>query len=253
MHENGFIHRDIKPENILLKSRDLLKIGDFGTTCHVTAGHPLTEYVATRWYRSPECLLTRGSYNTKLDIWATGCVLYEMATGRPLFDGSDENNQMEKIDRILGRPDARLIWKFKKNSSNVFDKRYDRGTVAIAAGVGLHTVYQPFRSAFDVMKAMIVYDPAKRYSADRLLRMTYFYEMKNTVYEYKIRQFQEGILRNKQPNINNTPEEKKVSLHVDIPYSCCRDIYYRGGLGPNCPREIRKKNSDSSNLTYLCI
>ncbi|VVC42303.1 Protein kinase domain,Protein kinase-like domain,Protein kinase, ATP binding site,Serine/threonine- [Cinara cedri] len=211
MHENGFIHRDIKPENILLKSRDkLLKIGDFGTACHVTAGYPFTEYVATRWYRSPECLLTRGWYSTKLDIWAAGCVLFEMATGRPLFDGQDENDQMEKIDRVLGRPDARLLGKFKKHSSDVFDKRYNKCSAVAVPGVGFQTVYPPFRSAFELMKAMIVYDPVKRYSADRLLRMPYFWEMKNTVYDYKMRKFQETVIRNRQTDNNNyIPEQEK--------------------------------------------
>ncbi|XP_060848458.1 MAPK/MAK/MRK overlapping kinase-like [Rhopalosiphum padi] len=197
LHENGFIHRDIKPENILLRSRDrLLKIGDFGTTCHYTSGHPYTEYVATRWYRSPECLLTRGWYNSKMDIWATGCVLYEIATGHPLFDGRDENDQMEKVDYVLGSPDQRLINKFKKHKSDVFIARYEIKRNERTAGVGLHSVYQPYRPAYELIKDMVVYDPSKRYSADRLLRKAYFYDIKNTGYEYKMREF-DKFLRNK--------------------------------------------------------
>lgn len=197
LHENGFIHRDIKPENILLRSRDkLLKIGDFGTTCHYTDGHPYTEYVATRWYRSPECLLTRGWYNSKMDIWATGCVLYEIATGQPLFDGRDENDQMEKVDRVLGSPDQRLINKFMKHKSDVFVARYEIKRNEKTAGIGLHSVYQPYRPAYELIKDMVVYDPSKRYSADRLLRKAYFYEIKNTGYEYKMREF-DKFLRNK--------------------------------------------------------
>ncbi|XP_025191092.1 MAPK/MAK/MRK overlapping kinase-like [Melanaphis sacchari] len=200
LHENGFIHRDVKPENILLRSRDkLLKIGDFGTTCHYTDGHPYTEYVATRWYRSPECLLTRGWYNSKMDIWATGCVLYEIATGHPLFDGRDENDQMEKIDCVLGSPDQRLINKFKKHKSDVFVKRYKNKRNERITGVGLHLVYQPYRPAYELIKDMIVYDPSKRYSADRLLRKAYFYEIRNTRYEYKMREFEKS-LRNKTIN-----------------------------------------------------
>ncbi|KAE9544145.1 hypothetical protein AGLY_001834 [Aphis glycines] len=217
LHENGFIHRDIKPENILLRSRDkLLKIGDFGTTCHYTDGHPYTEYVATRWYRSPECLLTRGWYNSKMDIWATGCVLYEIATGQPLFDGRDENDQMEKVDRVLGSPDQRLINKFMKHKSDVFVARYEIKRNEKTAGIGLHSVYQPYRPAYELIKDMIVYDPSKRYSADRLLRKAYFYEIKNTGYEYKMREFDKflrnktiiSLSKNEQPqntNINRQP------------------------------------------------
>jgi len=211
LHENGFIHRDIKPENIFLRY-NVLKIGDFGTTCHAIHDHQYIEYVATRWYRSPECLLTQGWYNSKMDIWAAGCVLYEIATGHPLFDGRDENDQVEKIDRVLGSPDQRLINKFKKYKSDVFVERYetkkrnDRTT-----GVGLHSVYQPYRPAYDLIIDMIVYDPSKRYSAKRLLRKSYFYEMKNTVHEYKMRDF-EKMLKNKSI-INLSKREQKVSYN----------------------------------------
>lgn len=121
MHENGFMHRDIKPENLLLGPRDkALRIGDLGTACRVSPNALLhAEYVATRWYRSPECLLTRGWYGTKMDVWAAGCVLYEMATGRPLFDGRDETDQIQKIDKVLGSPDGRLVDRLRKHKSDV--------------------------------------------------------------------------------------------------------------------------------------
>lgn len=212
LHENGFIHRDIKPENILLKSNEkLLKIGDFGAACQVTDGKPYAYYVATRWYRSPECLLTAGWYGTKMDIWATGCVLYEISTGQPLFDGQDENDQIDKIDRVLGSPENRLIEKFKKHKSDVFVKRYE-GTnqnEKITPGAGLHTVYQPYRTAYELLKDMIVYDPLKRFSADRLLRKPYFEAMKNTQYEYKIREFEYTL--KKEPLVNLSSGEEKVS------------------------------------------
>ncbi|CAI6357632.1 unnamed protein product [Macrosiphum euphorbiae] len=215
LHQNGFIHRDIKPENILLTSRDkILKIGDFGTSCQAIYGHQYKQYVATRWYRSPECLLTRGWYNSKMDIWATGCVLYEIATGHPLFDGRDENDQIEKIDRVLGSPDQRLINKFKKYKSDVFvaryetNKRNDRTT-----GIGLHSVYQPYRPAYDLIINMIVYDPSKRYSANRLLRKSYFYEMNNTAFEYKMREF-EKLLSNKSiVNLSKIDEKSNTTIN----------------------------------------
>jgi len=211
LHENGFIHRDIKPENILLRSQDkILKIGDFGTTCQAINDLQYLEYVATRWYRSPECLLTRGWYNSKMDIWATGCVLYEIATGYPLFDGRDENDQIEKVDRVLGSPDQRLTKKFKKFKSDVFIERYEiNKRNERTVGVGLHSVYQPYRPAYELIKDMIVYDPSKRYSANRLLRKPYFYEIKNTEYEYKMREF-EKLLCGKSI-VNSSKIDQKVS------------------------------------------
>lgn len=216
MHRNGFIHRDIKPENILLKSQDkLLKIGDFGTTCHVTEGQPYTEYVATRWYRSPECLLTEGWYNSKMDIWAAGCVLYEMSNGHPLFDGENQYDQIEKIDQVLGYPEYRLMSKFKKHKSDVFVKQYEtkNQTTKITHGIGLHTIYQPYRPAFELLKNMIVCDPAKRNSADQLLKKSYFLEMKDTEYEYKVIKFEEA-LRKISKTILLTGKEKVSGSYI---------------------------------------
>ncbi len=59
-HEYNIIHRDIKPENLLIDKQMNLKMCDFGFARHLRINdkeEPHTEYVATRWYRSPELLL----------------------------------------------------------------------------------------------------------------------------------------------------------------------------------------------------
>ncbi|PSN46186.1 MAPK/MAK/MRK overlapping kinase [Blattella germanica] len=81
LHQHGLFHRDIKPENILLKVQsELVKLADLGSVKGIYCRPPHTEYISTRWYRSPECLLTTGYYGSKMDIWATGCVFYELLT-----------------------------------------------------------------------------------------------------------------------------------------------------------------------------
>jgi serine/threonine protein kinase len=57
MHQVGFFHRDLKPENILI-SKDGVKICDLGSIKLLTSQPPFTEYCSTRWYRSPEQILT---------------------------------------------------------------------------------------------------------------------------------------------------------------------------------------------------
>lgn len=52
--------------------------------------HPFTEYISTRWYRPPECLLTDGYYDFKMDIWGAGCIMFEIVSLFPLFPGDNE-------------------------------------------------------------------------------------------------------------------------------------------------------------------
>ena len=97
-HEHGVIHRDLKPSNVRITSDARLKILDFGLAV-ILRGKPsptaLTESLSetrgiagTLPYMAPEQLL-RGKLDARTDIWALGCVLYEMATGRRPFLGSE--------------------------------------------------------------------------------------------------------------------------------------------------------------------
>lgn len=106
--ELSIIHCDLKPENILLcnPKRSAIKIVDFGSSCQL--GQRIYQYIQSRFYRSPEVLLGI-SYDLAIDMWSLGCILVEMHTGEPLFSGSNEIDQMNKIVEVLGMPPKHLL------------------------------------------------------------------------------------------------------------------------------------------------
>jgi len=93
------IHCDLKPENILLRhpKRSGIKIIDFGSSCK--SSKRMYSYIQSRFYRSPEVMLGL-QYSVAIDMWSLGCILVEMHTGEPLFSGTDQFDQMQKIVQV---------------------------------------------------------------------------------------------------------------------------------------------------------
>jgi len=105
MHQHNFFHRDMKPENVLLHSAsESIRIADFGQARSLRARPPFTDYVGTRWYRAPECLLRDTRYSSPVDIWACGLIVAELVRGSPLFCGTSSLDQLFKIFQVLGQP-----------------------------------------------------------------------------------------------------------------------------------------------------
>ena len=79
IHSANVIHRDLKPSNILVNTNCDLAICDFGMSRGISLMNCcMTEYVVTRWYRSPEILCSCPQYGKQVDIWSAGCILAEL-------------------------------------------------------------------------------------------------------------------------------------------------------------------------------
>lgn len=107
-HDNRILHRDLKPQNLLINNKGELKLGDFGLAR--AFGIPVNTFsseVVTLWYRAPDVLMGSRNYSTSIDMWSAGCIMAEMFTGKPLFPGSSNEDQLVKIFRLMGTPTER--------------------------------------------------------------------------------------------------------------------------------------------------
>ncbi|KAF2749851.1 Pkinase-domain-containing protein [Sporormia fimetaria CBS 119925] len=113
MHNKGVIHRDLKPENVLLDDQMHVKITDFGTAkilekksngSNQGAEDPLDgmeseraqSFVGTAEYVSPELLTDKNACKAS-DLWAFGCIIYQLLAGRPPFKAANEYQTFQKI------------------------------------------------------------------------------------------------------------------------------------------------------------
>jgi len=97
LHENNVVHRDIKLANLMLDGYGQIKLCDFGMAAELKPGEWLEEYgKGPPLYQSPE-LCARRPYNEKVDVWAMGCVLYELAARNRPFDGKNMITIAKKI------------------------------------------------------------------------------------------------------------------------------------------------------------
>ena len=137
LHSADTIYRDLKPSSLLLNANCDLKVCGFGLARSVKTAAPsgmetgfMSEYVATRWYRAPEIMLTFKQYTKAIDIWSVGCILTEMLSGRPLFPDRDYHHQLWLILEVLGTDTGRVPF------------HHDAKIAGLYSGITLQEVFQ---------------------------------------------------------------------------------------------------------------
>lgn len=103
LHNNKIIHRDIKPSNIFLDKNYNVKIGDLGIARTLEKVSMVKTCIGTPYYMSPE-LFSNQYYNEKTDIWSLGCVLYELLTGKRVFEANSMHQLKSKVKYSNFRP-----------------------------------------------------------------------------------------------------------------------------------------------------
>ena len=99
IHSKSTVYRDLKPENILIDAGGYIRIVDFGFAKVLKTGDQTYTIVGTPEYLAPECVLGQG-YRFDVDLWAFGCLVYEMHMGATPFAADDPSDTMQIFKQI---------------------------------------------------------------------------------------------------------------------------------------------------------
>ncbi|VDP33750.1 unnamed protein product, partial [Soboliphyme baturini] len=169
-HSQNVLHRDLKPQNILLNKNLELKLADFGLAR--AFGIPVRCYsaeVVTLWYRPPDVLLGAKLYNTSIDMWSAGCIFAEIANaGRPLFPGTDVDDQLRKIFKLLGTTNEET-WPGVTQLPEYKPMPFYQPSVTFTQAIP--NINSKGR---DLLQRLLVCNPVQRITADAALKHPYF-------------------------------------------------------------------------------
>jgi len=193
LHARGYVYRDVKPENLLVGDDGVLKLCDFGFARELPGaedtgdGAPLTDYVATRWYRAPELLLgqpyraadgvggvTRAGYGQPVDMWAVGCLAGELRDGEPMFPGENDVDQLRLVQRCLGRltPGQMMAFSVNPHNAGVTFPEDELGVFEESLPARYGGVFDDV--ALDFVRGLLELNPRQRRTGAACLEHPYF-------------------------------------------------------------------------------
>ncbi|KXN68123.1 Pkinase-domain-containing protein [Conidiobolus coronatus NRRL 28638] len=216
MHSANVLHRDLKPSNLLLNANCDLKVCDFGLarSTNLSEEHAsfMTEYVATRWYRAPEIMLTFKEYTKAIDVWSVGCILAEMLSGRPLFPGRDYHHQLTLILDVLGTPSIDDFTAIKSRRA----RDYIRG-LPIKNKIPFTTLFPNATPlAIDMLEKLLAFNPRKRITCEEALKHPYLEQYHDPEDEPMAQPMPESFFDFDRYKEQLSKEQLKVMIYEEI-------------------------------------
>ena len=196
MERLNIVHADLKPDNIVVNDKyNLLKVCDFGSATN-SDDSEITPYLVSRFYRAPEIMMGL-NYSCPIDMWAAGCTLFELYTGRIMFMGNSNNMMLKLIQEIKGKmphkiirkgffselhfdPDNDFIYKERDKVTNREITRLIKFEQRPVAGKDLRSLLMPTKlpeaetrkilMLADLLEKTLMLDPSKRLTPAQALK-----------------------------------------------------------------------------------
>ena len=183
LHKKKVIHRDLKPNNLLLNDKNELKIGDFGVIAQLSDDKERRYSICGTYnYMAPEIFENNGKgYSFEVDIWSVGIIMYQLLTGKLIFDGK---SSLEIQKNIL---------KFKTENLDV------SGLSIVAA---------------DLIKQILVKDPRQRPGINQIIYHYFFHDTEFP--EYITQEIFNKIDNKEKKETKEEEKEKRKKLKMEL-------------------------------------
>lgn len=174
LHLNNIVHRDIKPDNILLNRDNVVKIADFGWARQIAGHGDLTKVISNIHYRAPEISFRNQAHDHKVDIWAIGCLFYEILEGRILFSETKDIELLQKVMQTFGSLTIEEIYFIEREDAR---KWVGKQPFSPKRKPSSYLVNYIDSKGKDLLDRCLCIDPNLRIDAFKALKHPYFAEI----------------------------------------------------------------------------
>jgi len=201
LHKNRITHTDLKPENILFKNSSYdekdgvrvvrnaeIRLIDFGSATFNHEHHSLI--VSTRHYRAPEVIMEI-TWSQPCDVWSIGCIVFEMALGKTVFQTHEDREHLAMMERVVGRFPTRMaresrvkyfrrgILDWDPGSLNgQFVRQNCKPLMDNIPGEKVDDEKEDWVNMFNLIRKMFIYEPNRRLTLPEAVRHPFFDKLK---------------------------------------------------------------------------